>query len=171
MFQRHVLFHAGDDVDGVGVFPDRPLPEVDDRPIPDGEDFLAFMCTLAQGFDIQPFEHAHVVGLFLGAITPKGEMRKMMKKVFDESFEVFVSARTFAGFEVVAFGEVHDASEHSFLDKVASRIVLSDDTLESGVDPVFIGDDVTAVLVSSGLLEFKQRCEEVSEGRAAGGAE
>lgn len=233
MFQRHVLFHAGDDVDGVGVFPDRPLPEVNDRPIPDVEDFLAFVCTLAQGLDIHPFEHAHVVGLFLGAITPKGEMGKMVgsqiegeemadgvfrllaitwimraggmevsvsgvevevferfvdlglafeemdvfegvlgmmkKKVFGESFEVLVSAWTFAGFEVVAFGEVHDTSEHSFLDKVASRIVLSDDTLESGADPVFIGDDMTTVLVFSGLLEPKKRGDEVSEGRAAGG--
>lgn len=233
MVQRHVLFHPGNDIDGVVVFPDRPLSEVDDRPIPDVEDFLAFVCTLVQGPDIHSFEDAHVVGLFLGAITSEGEMGKMMgsqiegiemadgvfrllaitwimraggvevsvsgvevevferfvdpglafeemdvfegvlgmmiEKVFGESFEVLVSAWAFAGLEVVAFGEVHDATEHSLLDEVASRIVLSDDTLESGADPVFIGDCMTAVLVFSGQLEFKKRGDEVSEGRAARG--
>jgi hypothetical protein len=39
---------------------------------------------------------------------------------------VLVSAWTFAGFEVVAFGQVEDATKNSFLDKIASRIVLSD---------------------------------------------
>jgi len=52
MFERHVLFDSGDDVDGVVVFPGGPLSEVDDCPIPDVEDFLAFVCTLAQSLDI-----------------------------------------------------------------------------------------------------------------------
>ena len=111
-----------------------------DRPIPNVEDFLAVECTLAQGLGIHSFEHAHVVGFFLGAITSGGEMGMMMKKVLGESFEVLVSARAFAGYEVVTFGEVHDATEHSFLDKSAPRIVLPDDMLESGADPVFIRD-------------------------------
>jgi hypothetical protein len=98
MFQRHVLFHTGYDVDGVVVLPDGPLLEVNDRPIPNVEDFLAVECTLAQGLDIHPFEHAHVVGFFLGAITSEGEMGKMMGsevqgvKMADGVFLLFVIA-------------------------------------------------------------------------------
>ena len=94
---------------------------------------------------------------------------RFVRAIGGESFEVLLSAWAFAGFEVVAFGEVHDATEHSFLDKVASRIVLPDDTLESGADPVFIRDCMTTVLVFGGLLEYNKRGDEVSEGRAAGG--
>ncbi len=47
--------------------------------------------------------------------------------------------------------------------------MLADDTLKSRMDPVFIRERMTTVLVFSDLLEFKKRADEVSEGRAAGG--
>jgi hypothetical protein len=122
------------------------------------------------GVEVEVFERFVDLGLAFEEIDiSEGVLGMMMKKVLGESFEVLVSARAFAGFEVVASGEVHDATEHSFLDKVASRIVLPDDTLESGADPVFIRDCMTTVLVLSGLLECTKRGDEVSEGRAAGG--
>jgi|SanBayMetagenome_1026888.scaffolds.fasta_scaffold127605_1 hypothetical protein len=96
------------------------------------------------GVDVEVFERFVDLGLAFEEIDIfEGVLGMMMKKVLGESFEVLVSAWAFAGFEVVAFGEVHDATEHSFLDKVASRIVLPDDTLESGADPVFIRDCMT----------------------------
>jgi hypothetical protein len=115
---------------------------------------------LASRLDAQAFEKINIFEGVLGV---------MMNKIFGVSFGVLVSARAFAGFEVVTFGEVHDAAEHSFLGKVASRIVLPDDTLESGADSVFIRDCMTTVLVFSGLLECNKRGDGVSKGRAAGG--
>jgi hypothetical protein len=91
----------------------------------------------------------------------------MKQKVFGNSFEVLVSACAFAGFEVVAIGQVDDATQNSFLDKIASRIVLPDDTLESGKYPVVIRDRMTTVLIFSLLLKCRQKGDEVGKSRAA----
>jgi hypothetical protein len=122
------------------------------------------------GVEVKVFERFVDLGLAFEEIDVfEGVLGMMMEKIFGDSFEVPISAWAFAGFEVVAFGDVHDATDHSFLDEGTSRVVLPDDTLEPGADPVFIGDGVTTVLVLSGLLECHKRGDEVSEGRAAGG--
>ena len=51
MFQFHVFLDAGDEVDGMLVFPLVPLRKVDPGAIPDIDDFPAFFSSLAQGLD------------------------------------------------------------------------------------------------------------------------
>jgi hypothetical protein len=66
----------------------------------------------------------------------------------------------------VALGEVHHTTKNPFLHEVASGIVLPNDPLEAGSDPLFIGHDMAAILIFGSLLEFVKRSDELVESRA-----
>ena len=48
----------------------------------------------------------------------------------------------FAGLEVVAFGQIETATVRPFLEIVAAEIVLCDDALQSGLNPVPVIDGI-----------------------------
>lgn len=100
MFQLHVFLHAGEKINAAVVFPAVPLLKVDAGPIPDVEDFLAFFRALSEGFDVEFFEHSHVIGLFVGSVAaeskvgeksvPEVEGVKVSDGVFDPGLVAFV---------------------------------------------------------------------------------
>ena len=122
------------------------------------------------GVEVEVFERFVDLGLAFEEIDIfEGVLGMMVKKVLGESFEVLVSARAFAGFEVVAFGQIETSTGSAFLEIVAAGIVLSDDALQSGVDPVPIIDGMATILVPGLLEKWCERSEKLLEGGAQRG--
>ncbi len=66
----------------------------------------------------------------------------MKEEIFGKNFEMAVAVGAFAGLEVVAFGQIETATGRPFLEIVAAEIVLYDDALQSGLNPVPVIDGI-----------------------------
>ena len=111
------------------------------------------MKVAVAGIQMEVFEGFAGCGVVVEEVLMfEGVLGVVLEEIFGKTFEMAVAAGAFAGLEVVAFGQIETSTGSAFLEIVAAGIVLSDDALQSGVDPVPIIDGMATILVP-GLLE------------------